>query len=328
MRTLFLRVRRSSETALVLARYFERHPALTAVLYPGLPSHPGHDIAARQMIGGFGGMLSIRVWGGESAAMAVTAGVKVFKRATSLGGVESLIEHRRRTEGPSSPVPDDLLRLSIGLEAPEDLIADLESALANVERAPVRSAATLASAAPHPPAATSNLMDAVVAVVERTVVPLVIARGGAVRVAAVQDGVVTLEPGGSPGALLPLVRRIEALLRSALPQVTEVRFASANLSTAREAADGLTARVRQILDDDVNPALAAHGGRVHLVGGVEDGRVRIRLEGGCQGCSVTEVTLRQGIEPLLRARIPEVVAVVDVTDHGAGTNPFYAPGKR
>jgi Fe-S cluster biogenesis protein NfuA len=279
------------------------------------------------MIGGFGGMLSIRVWGGERGAMAVTAGVKVFKRATSLGGVESLIEHRRRTEGPSSPVPDDLLRLSIGLEASEDLIADLESALSNVGRAPSRSATPLVSAASQPPAATSNLADAVVAVVERAVAPLVIARGGAVRVAAVQDGLVTLESSGSPGAVLPLVRRIEALLRAAMPQVTAVRLVSADRSPARAATGDLTARVRQVLDDDVTPALAAHGGRVHLVA-VDDGRVRIRLEGGCQGCSVAEVTLRQGIEPLLRARIPEVVAVVDVTDHGAGTNPFYAPGKR
>ena len=324
MRTLFLRVRRSSESALILATHFERHPALAAVLYPGLPSHPGHDVAARQMIGGFGGMLSIRLSGGESAAMQVLSGVKVFKRATSLGGVESLIEHRRRTEGASSPVPDDLLRLSIGLEAPDDLIADLESALAGVSRAP---AAVRASAAPHPPAVTATVAHAVEAVVERAVAPLVIARGGAVRVAAVEDGVVTLEPSGSPGAVLPLVGRIEALLRASVPQVREVRFASADRSPARDVVVDLTARVRRILDDDVNPTLAAHGGRVDLVA-VEDRRVQIRLEGGCQGCSAAEVTLRQGIEPLLRARIPELVAVVDVTDHAAGTNPFYAPGKR
>ncbi len=129
MRTLFLRVRRASESALMMARHFETHPALTAVLYPGLPSHPGHAIAARQMAGGFGGMLSIRVAGGVERARAVLAAVEVFKRATSLGGVESLIEHRSSMEGPSSPVPDDLLRLSIGIEAPEDLIADLEAAL-------------------------------------------------------------------------------------------------------------------------------------------------------------------------------------------------------
>jgi cystathionine gamma-synthase len=129
MRTLFLRVRRASDSALAVARHLEAHPALRAVLYPGLPSHPGHAIAARQMTGGFGGMLSIRVAGGAERARAVLAAVEVFKRATSLGGVESLIEHRSSMEGPSSPVPDDLLRLSIGIEAPEDLIADLEAAL-------------------------------------------------------------------------------------------------------------------------------------------------------------------------------------------------------
>ena len=129
MRTLFLRVRRASESALAIAQHFEAHPALSAVLYPGLPSHPGHAIATRQMTGGFGGMLSIRVAGGAERARAVLAAVEVFKRATSLGGVESLIEHRSSMEGPSSPVPDDLLRLSIGIESPEDLIADLEAAL-------------------------------------------------------------------------------------------------------------------------------------------------------------------------------------------------------
>src|SRR5437773_3831812 len=97
MRTLFLRVRRASESALAIARRFEGHPALTAVLYPGLASHPGHAVAARQMSGGFGGMLSIRVAGGLEQAMAVLAAVRVFKRATSLGGVESLIEHRQST---------------------------------------------------------------------------------------------------------------------------------------------------------------------------------------------------------------------------------------
>jgi cystathionine gamma-synthase len=129
MRTLFLRVRRASENALAIAEHLEGHPALTAVLYPGLASHPGHQIAARQMDGGFGGMLSIRLAGGARHARAVLHEVRVFKRATSLGGVESLIEHRYLSEGPSSPVPDDLLRLSIGIEAPGDLIADLEAAL-------------------------------------------------------------------------------------------------------------------------------------------------------------------------------------------------------
>ena len=129
MRTLYLRVHRASETAIAIAEHFHDHPALIAVLYPGLPSHPGHHIAARQMTGGFGGMLSIRLAGGAGHAAAVLREVRVFKRATSLGGVESLIEHRAATEGPSSPVPGDLLRLSIGIEAAADLISDLDAAL-------------------------------------------------------------------------------------------------------------------------------------------------------------------------------------------------------
>ncbi|MDQ6838344.1 MAG: PLP-dependent aspartate aminotransferase family protein [Actinomycetota bacterium] len=132
MRTLFLRVHRASDSALAIATHLSGHPVLTAVLYPGLASHPGHHIAARQMHGGYGGMLSIRLAGGAADARAVLAAVGVFKRATSLGGVESLIEHRAITEGPSSPVPDDLLRLSVGIEAVDDLITDLEAALDSV----------------------------------------------------------------------------------------------------------------------------------------------------------------------------------------------------
>ena len=104
------------------------HPAVADVLYPGLPGHPGHAVAAAQMTG-FGAMASIRVSGGENAAIATAAAVHLWKRATSLGGVESLIEHRASIEGPASPCPPDLLRLSVGLEHPDDLYADLDSAL-------------------------------------------------------------------------------------------------------------------------------------------------------------------------------------------------------
>lgn len=130
MRTLFLRVRRASETALRIAEHCLGHPALDAVLYPGLPDHPGHETARRQMQGGFGGMLSLRLREGEAAALRAAGRCRVFIRATSLGGVESLIEHRYSIEGPDSPVPADLLRLSIGLEAADDLLADLDQALA------------------------------------------------------------------------------------------------------------------------------------------------------------------------------------------------------
>jgi cystathionine gamma-synthase len=130
MRTLHLRVERCCRTAQTIAEHFVAHRRIAASLYPGLPDHPGHAVAARQMAGGFGGMLSIRVAGGESAAIAAAARVTVWKRATSLGGVESLIEHRASIEGPGSPAPPDLLRLSVGIEDAADLIGDLEQALA------------------------------------------------------------------------------------------------------------------------------------------------------------------------------------------------------
>ena len=130
LRTLFLRVRCASDSALQFASHFEHHPKIAEVIYPGLKSHPGHEIAARQMDGGFGGMLSVRVKGGKEAALAVVGRVKLFVRATSLGGVESLIEHRPSIEGPTSPLPPELIRLSIGIEKTEDLINDFEQALA------------------------------------------------------------------------------------------------------------------------------------------------------------------------------------------------------
>jgi cystathionine gamma-synthase len=128
LRTLDVRVRAQAASAEVLAGRLAAHPQVAGVLYPGLPSHPGHAIAARQM-SGFGAMLSIRLKGGETAAIATAANVELWKRATSLGGVESLIEHRASVEGPDSPCPADLLRLSVGLEDPDDLFGDLDSAL-------------------------------------------------------------------------------------------------------------------------------------------------------------------------------------------------------
>ncbi|MEZ5647573.1 MAG: PLP-dependent aspartate aminotransferase family protein [Alphaproteobacteria bacterium] len=130
MRTLFLRVTRASATAQVLAEKLYGHPLLEAVLYPGLSQHPGHEIARRQMQNGYGGMLSIIVAGGAARAIAVAAAVKLWVRATSLGGPESLIEHRASVEGGSdNPVPPGLLRLSVGLEHPNDLLDDLIAAL-------------------------------------------------------------------------------------------------------------------------------------------------------------------------------------------------------
>ncbi|MGY6646869.1 MAG: trans-sulfuration enzyme family protein [Salinarimonas sp.] len=129
MRTLHLRAERQAASAMALAERLQAHPDVAQVLYPGLSDHPGHAIAARQMENGFGFMLSIRVRGGVEAAIATAAQVKLWKRATSLGGVESLIEHRASIEGEGTPCPDDLLRLSTGIEDADDLFADLDRAL-------------------------------------------------------------------------------------------------------------------------------------------------------------------------------------------------------
>ncbi len=129
MRTLDLRVRAASANAAELAARLSNHARVAEVLYPGLAHNPGHEIARKQMIGGFGGMLSIRVRAGEAAAVATAARVKVWKRATSLGGVESLIEHRASIEGAGSPCPTDLLRMSAGIESVDDLWRDIDAAL-------------------------------------------------------------------------------------------------------------------------------------------------------------------------------------------------------
>ncbi|HEX2225004.1 MAG TPA: aminotransferase class I/II-fold pyridoxal phosphate-dependent enzyme [Thermoanaerobaculia bacterium] len=130
IRTLACRMAAHSAGALAVARALAASPAVAEVFYPGLETHPGHGVARRQMAGGFGGMLSLRVRGGREAALRAVGRARLFVRATSLGGVESLIEHRATSEGPASRTPQDLIRLSIGLEHPDDLIADLDQALA------------------------------------------------------------------------------------------------------------------------------------------------------------------------------------------------------
>jgi cystathionine gamma-synthase len=129
MQTLPWRIRAHSENALRVARFLESHPRVARVHYPGLASHPQHALAARQMTW-FGGMVSFEIEGDRAQAMTLPNHTKIFTRATSLGGVESLIEHRQSIEGPDTPTPETLLRLSIGLEHADDLIADLDRALA------------------------------------------------------------------------------------------------------------------------------------------------------------------------------------------------------
>jgi Fe-S cluster biogenesis protein NfuA len=171
----------------------------------------------------------------------------------------------------------------------------------------------------------NGLAAEVTAALGRSILPSVIARGAVgLRVVAAEDGVVTLAADGSPGAVLPILGRIETQLRAAVPGVTAVRLAP--VDPLPEAGD-LAEAARAILDAEINPGIAAHRGRV-TVAGVAGGWIRVRLEGGCQGCSLAEVTLRQGIEPVLRARLPEMTGLVDVTEHEAGTAPFFSPEKR
>ena len=132
LRTLALRVRAACDGAERVARFLDDHPAVIEVRYPGLASHPQHELATRQMAR-YGAMLSFRVRGGAAAAERVASSTRLLARATSLGGVESLIEHRAPVEGPDTPTPPDLLRVSIGIEHADDLVADLASALATLD---------------------------------------------------------------------------------------------------------------------------------------------------------------------------------------------------
>ena len=174
----------------------------------------------------------------------------------------------------------------------------------------------------------SDLASKVTAALARSILPSVIARGAVgIRVSAAgDDGVITLEADGSPGAVLPILDRIEAQIRAAVPTVTAVRLAGTGPARPPEEGD-LRGAAQRVVDAEVNPSIAAHRGHVTVVS-ADGGWVRIRLGGGCQGCSLAEVTIRQGIEPLLRARLPGVTGVADATDHEAGTDPFFSPEKR
>lgn len=131
IQTMALRVKAQTENAQHLAEFLEKHPAIDQVNYPGLKSHPQHSIARNQMPDGFGAMLSVLVKGDAARAIAISNRLQLFTRATSLGGVESLVEHRKSVEGKDSPTPENLLRLSVGLEDIRDLVADWEQALAS-----------------------------------------------------------------------------------------------------------------------------------------------------------------------------------------------------
>ncbi|HWR15022.1 MAG TPA: PLP-dependent transferase [Terriglobales bacterium] len=132
IRTLALRVRTQAANALTIAEFLSHHPKVEKVLYAGLKSHPGHEVATKQMQGGFGGLMSFLVKGDDQTALRMTTHLKVVTRATSLGAVETTIDHRYSVEPPGTPTPKNLLRLSVGIEHVEDLIADLDQALSRV----------------------------------------------------------------------------------------------------------------------------------------------------------------------------------------------------
>jgi cystathionine gamma-synthase len=132
MRTVFLRYREASSNAKAIARHFANHPKLEGVLYPGLATHPGYEIAKKQMLDGYGGMMSFLLKTDFAGAQKFCTKLNVITPATSLGGCESLAEHRKTVEGPASPVPDNLVRFSIGIENVNDLIGDIEQALATI----------------------------------------------------------------------------------------------------------------------------------------------------------------------------------------------------
>jgi cystathionine gamma-synthase len=129
MRTLHVRYAQASANALAIARHFSNHPKVEKALYPGLGTHPSHDIAKRQMTNGYGGMMSLLLKADFAASQKFCTRLEVITAATSLGGVESLAEHRKTVEGPTSPTPDNLVRFSIGIENVNDLINDIEHAL-------------------------------------------------------------------------------------------------------------------------------------------------------------------------------------------------------
>ena len=320
MRTLFVRVERSCATALAVAKHFEGSDKLS-VLYPGLDSHPDHAIASRQMSGGFGGMLSVRHHGGEAAAMETAARVSVFKRATSLGGVESLIEHRASIEGPSTPVPRDLLRLSIGLESADDLIADLTQALDHDVGA---------NSARHAPATqTSRLrldnkpVAAIKQLLGTKIHTLVADRGCELELEQFEAGNVVLRINGSPGGPLPIRASIENLLRHYVPEVRDVTFATGQQPSETQSVE---ARVNLVLDTQINPAVRAHGGAVRLLS-INEGCATVQFERRCQGCAMANVTLRQGVEVMITEQVPEIFSVTDATDHTRGTDPYFKTKK-
>lgn len=172
--------------------------------------------------------------------------------------------------------------------------------------------------------ANNDLEDRVEALIEARIRPVVLERGGDLVLKQVVDGIVELEFSGSPGAALAIQRSIANLFHHYIGDITDVRFTAAALKA--DSGETPAERVQRLLDQQINPAVSAHNGHIELLE-VRDGRAFVRLEGGCQGCAMAHVTLRQGIEVMIKEQVPEIVCVVDVTDHASGREPYFKTKK-
>jgi len=173
------------------------------------------------------------------------------------------------------------------------------------------------------PEADEEVVATIEELIETRIRPVAAQEGGDVRLHSFKRGVVYLEMEGSAFALLG---PIASMLRHYVPEITGVRdFRDSLPKPGLETPTGQA--VQRLLNEMINPAVAGHGGHIALVD-VKDDRVYIRLEGGCQGCGMADVTLKQGIETTIRRELPEIAAVLDVTDHAGGTNPYYQPSRK
>ena len=189
-----------------------------------------------------------------------------------------------------------------------------------------------AGAAEADPEADAALAEKVKELLDTRIRPAVADKGGDFTFHGVTGGVVRIETGGSmPGAMIAMKTGIENMLRQHLPEVKGLQYISQAEASGKVSREGLDTSegqtVQRILDEQINPAVASHGGHITLVD-VKDNKVYVELGGGCQGCGMANVTLKQGIETAIRAELPEITEVLDVTDHDGGDNPYYKPGKK
>jgi Fe-S cluster biogenesis protein NfuA len=173
--------------------------------------------------------------------------------------------------------------------------------------------------------ASDSLIDSVRNLVAERLRPIAAERGGDLRVKLIENGVVQFEISGSPGATFPLRAQITALIQHYIGADLEIEFHFPN-GDGETKGGSVAQRVAALLTDQINPAVAAHNGEIRLAR-VEQNVVYLTLEGGCQGCAMAEVTLRQGVEVLIKQHVPEIVSVVDETDHAQGRQPFFKTKK-